>query len=83
MIDLDKVIDDGIKEVLEHESIKAANGAIALQAFRMGTGGYEGELLQEALRRFATKIIRAVKSTECPHFITPEGQARCVHCNQQ
>ena len=80
MTDIEKVIEDGIAEILTHESIKAADGAIALQAFRMGNSGYQGEVIQVPLRRFADKIVAAMTNQSCPHFITPEGQARCKHC---
>lgn len=81
MTHLEKVIEEGIEEVLEHASIRAADSALFLQAARMGGGGYDGEPLQAALRRFADKVAAAVKVTECPHFITPEGQARCKTCS--
>ncbi len=80
---LEEVINEGIKEVLQHESIQAANAAFTLQAVRSGGGGYQGELIQVALRKFADKIVAATKAVSCPHFITPNRQAACTICQSQ
>ena len=46
---MSKTIKQAIKNVLNHESIKAADTAIGLQAMRMSTKGYEGESLKGEL----------------------------------
>ncbi len=82
--ELEQVINEGIEEVLAHESFQAANGALALQYLRSGNRhGYQGEIIQVALRKFADKIIAATKTVSCPHFITPNRQAACTICQSQ
>lgn len=55
-----EAVEGGIKNVLAHESLQAANSAITLQALRMGGKGYDGEYIQVPLRAMARDVAKAV-----------------------
>lgn len=50
-------IDKQMETIMNHESIKACNDAITLQAVRTGTSGYHGELLDVALKKSFQEIL--------------------------
>ena len=75
---MDKYIEKKIIEILNHESIKACNDAITLQAIRSGTKGYRGETLDVVLRRVLTNVFK-----EGLHTGYEEEGTNCYdHCEQ-
>lgn len=52
-----KAVDEGIQNVLAHESIQSANAAITVSALRSGGRGYTGEFIQVPLRAMAREVV--------------------------